>query len=1303
MAEVKKAPKKTLTPTKFDRIKISVASPKDILEWSYGEILKPETINYRTQKPEKDGLFAENIFGPSKDWECYCGKYKKIRYKGIVCDKCGVEVTRSIVRRQRMGHISLAVPVAHIWYLRGSPSKIGLLLGLTSRNLEKVVYFAAYVVIEVNEDIRREILERLDNEFSQYKKQIKKEMNKKLEELNQNLVQATSDAEKAQQKDINQHYEREIAKVKQQSAQKLEKLKMTFNKAMEEVGKLAPNQIISENKYRNLSLRYGQIVKAGIGAEAIYELLTRIDLKEVIEKIDEELATASSQRRRKLLKKLRLAKNLLKAKVRPEWMILKELPVIPPDLRPMVQLDGGRFASSDLNDLYRRVINRNNRLKKLIELGAPEIICRNEKRMLQEAIDALIDNTPRRGKSAVLTSNRRKYKSLSDMLKGKQGRFRQNLLGKRVDYSGRSVIVVGPDLKLNQCGLPKKIALELYKPYIIHGLIEKGFAHNIKNAGKIIERKDPEVWDILEEAVTNSYVLLNRAPTLHRLGIQAFQPVLIEGKAIQIPPLVCDAYNADFDGDQMAVHLPLSQSAQKESAEYMNASHNLLKPADGEPIAAPAQDMILGCFYLTVEIPNRKGEGKFYSSSEEAVIAYSQDMLDLHSRIKIMVNGKILDTTLGRVIFNSIIPEELGYQNRAFIKGDLEEIIKQSFDVCGLKKTSKFVDEIMNLGFYYATRSGITFSVNDINIPPEKAALIEETDEKVNESLEQYFQGLISKNEHKQKLVDEWLGAISRLNDLIKSHMTPENPLHSCVLSKARGNISQFGQMAGLKGLVSNPSGEIIDLPIKSNFAEGLSELEYFIATHGSRKGKTDTALKTADAGYLTRRLVDVSQDLITTTDDCGTENGVIFYRQEIENDFDDFTKRIIGRYTLRDIVDPKTKKTLIKKNEIIDSKIARELADNKNISEIPVRSVLYCENIWGVCTKCYGTDLATGQQVKLGEAVGIVAAQSIGEPGTQLSMRTFHTGGVAAVADITQGLPRVEELFEARTPHSAAILADLGGKVKISEKDKSLVVTVTATNVPDEEYLFNPEGSNLKITTGEKVSDNQILVILPDQTEIRALFRGTVNIKKDKITVKHPGKITKDYPIPSHLPLIVKEGDTIVRGDALTEGHLNLSELLRYKGDLAVKKYLISEIQKTYMYVGSTIHDKHLEIIIKQMFSKVRITDPQDSEYLPREIVDLYRLTKNNQDLIKEGKKPAKYENIIMGITKVSLKTDSFLSAASFQETTGVLLNAAIQGKIDYLRGLKENTIIGKLIPTGTGFSQERYKKIMKAISKED
>ena len=1285
----------------FDRIKISIASPEDIKYWSYGEVLKPETINYRTQKPEKDGLFAENIFGPTKDWECYCGKYKKIRYKGIVCDKCGVEVTRSLVRRQRLGHISLAVPVAHIWYLRGSPCVTGLLLNITSRNLERVIYFASYIVIEVNEEVRQEIMGKLTAEFDQYKKQLKKELAKSLDDLNQAKDQALSTAPNDQKKDINEHYEREIAKASQQSAHKLENLKSTFNKALDEVGKLTPYQIISEKKYRMLSMRYGQIIRAGIGAEAIFELLSKIDINEQIKLILEELTTASSQRRRKLLKKLRLLKNLNKANIRPEWMILKELPVIPPDLRPMVQLDGGRFASSDLNDLYRRVINRNNRLKKLIDLGAPEIICRNEKRMLQEAVDALVDNTPRRGKSAVLTSNRRKYKSLSDMLKGKQGRFRQNLLGKRVDYSGRSVIVVGPDLNLNQCGLPKKIALELYKPYIIHGLIDRGYAHNIKNAGKIIERKDPEIWDILEESVNNSYVLLNRAPTLHRLGIQAFKPVLIEGKAIQIPPLVCQAYNADFDGDQMAVHLPLSKMAQEESAAFMNASKNLLKPADGEPIVAPAQDMILGCYYLTVEIPGRIGEGKYFTSLEEAIMAYSQKCLDLHSPVHIRLGDKLIKTTVGRAIFNSIFPSELEYHNKTFIKGDLENIIKKSFEVCGLEKTSIFVDKIMQIGFYYATKSGITFSVDDINIPLEKNEVIENTENIVNESLNQYFQGLITKKEHKQKLIESWLDSIGQLNNIIKDHMTPSNPLHACVLSKARGNISQFGQMAGLKGLVSNPAGEIIELPIKSNFTEGLSELEYFISTHGSRKGKTDTALKTADAGYLTRRLVDVSQDMITTAEDCGATEGISYSRSEIDKEQEEFTKKIIGRYPTVDILDPDTKEIIVDSNTLITEVTAKQIITNPKIANVSVRSTLYCRNIWGICTKCYGADLTTNQSIKFGEAIGIIAAQSIGEPGTQLSMRTYHTGGVAVVADITQGLPRVEELFEARIPHSPAILAEFSGKVTITEKDKSVVITISSSNVADEEYSIYPN-TTFKVENLDKVSDNQILAILPDQTEIRSRFRGVVTITTDKIIVKHPGKITKDFPIPPHLPIIVNDGQDVEQGDPLTEGHFNLAELLRLKGDLAVKKYLISEIQKTYMYVGSTIHDKHLEVIIRQMFSKVRITDPCDSDFLPREIIDRYHLQKTNDALVADKKNPAKFENIIMGITKVSLKTDSFLSAASFQETTGVLLNAAIQGKMDYLRGLKENTIIGKLIPTGTGFSPERYQKIMAALSEE-
>ncbi len=1299
MEDTKKA-KKNISQGDFDSIQISVASPEDILSWSHGEVLKPETINYRTQKPEKDGLFAENIFGPSKDWECYCGKYKKIRYRGIVCDKCGVEVTRSVVRRQRMGHIALAVPVTHIWYLRGSPSKLGLLLGLTSRDLEKVVYFAAYIITSVDEEIRKNVLDRMNNEFVQYQKQIKKEMDKKVTDLTQTKTQAVEQADKNQQKEISKHYDKEITKAKQQAAKKNDELKITFNKALEEVGKLAAYQIISESQYRNISLRYGQIIKANIGAEAIFELLNGINVEEEITTISEELVTSSTQKRRKLLKKMRLLKNLNISKIRPDWMVLKHLPVIPPDLRPMVQLDGGRFASSDLNDLYRRVINRNNRLKKLIDLGAPEIICRNEKRMLQEAVDALIDNTPRRGKSAVLTSNRRKYKSLSDMLKGKQGRFRQNLLGKRVDYSGRSVIAVGPDLRLDQCGLPKKIALELFKPYVIHGLIERGFAHNIKNAGKIIERKSPEIWDILEDAVTNAYVLLNRAPTLHRLGIQAFQPVLIEGKAIQIHPLVCPAYNADFDGDQMAVHLPLSKNAQQEAKNVMASNNNLLKPADGEPIVAPSQDIVLGCYYLTSELKGKPGEGKAFSSVNEAILAYSEKALDLHSICKIKIGDEIKETTIGRIIFNSILPEELGFKNQTFIKGNLEGLISECFNVVGIKKTAVFVDQLKQLGFYYATRSGITFSVDDIDIPEEKAQFINETEEKIANSLEQFYMGLITRQEYRRTMIESWLESINKLNELIKSKMDPENPLHACIISKARGNISQFGQMAGLKGLVSSPSGDIIELPIKSNFSEGLSELEYFIATHGARKGKTDTALKTADAGYLTRRLVDVAQDIITTTDDCGTEEGIVYHRSEWEKEPEEYVKKLVGRFATFDIAKPGSKKLYVSKDELITIQAAKDILNDKKIKEVSLRSTLYCENVWGVCTKCYGHDLGRGELVSKGVAVGIIAAQSIGEPSTQLTMRTFHTGGVASTADITQGLPRIEELYEARVPSSAAILSDLSGKASVSEKNDDLVVTVTSKNIPEEVYTF-PKEATLKVENGEKVIDNQSIVVLPDQTEIRAQYRGDVSISGNQISIKHPQKISKDYIIPPNYSLMISDGDVVERGSALTEGHFNLAELLLLKGDLAVKKYLIGEIQKTYMYVGSTIHDKHLEIIVRQMFSKVRITDPQESEYLPREIVDQNQLNKDNEVLIKAKKKPALSEPIVMGITKVSLKTESFLSAASFQETTSVLMNAALQGKSDMLRGLKENTIIGKLIPVGTGFSQERYDKIIKEASK--
>jgi len=1287
-------------PADFEQIKISIASPDDILSWSHGEILKPETINYRTQKPEKDGLFAENIFGPSKDWECYCGKYKKIRYKGIVCDKCGVEVTRSIVRRQRMGHISLAVPIAHIWYLRGSPSKLALILGLTSRNLEKVIYFAAYIIIDVNEEIRQEVLQRLQNEYGQYQKQIKKEIEKRLKEITQNKNQALDQADKNQAKDITKHYDKEMAKAKQQAAHKIDNLKNTFNKAMEEVGKLTPNQIISEKKYRTISLRYGQIIRAGIGAEAIFELLNKINIEEGIDKITEELKTAATQRRRKLLKKMRLFRNLHEAKIKPEWMVLKVLPVIPPDLRPMVQLDGGRFASSDLNDLYRRVINRNNRLKKLIELGAPEIICRNEKRMLQEAVDALIDNTPRRGKNAVLTSNRRKYKSLSDMLKGKQGRFRQNLLGKRVDYSGRSVIAVGPNLYLDQCGLPKKIALELFKPYVIHGLIERGFAHNIKNAGKIIERKDPEVWDILEEAVINSHVLLNRAPTLHRLGIQAFRPVLIEGKAIQIHPLVCSAYNADFDGDQMAVHLPLSSYAQAEAKSVMSSRRNILKPADGDPVVAPKQDMILGCYYLTVELAGKKGEGKAYSSIDEAITAYSLGYLDLHAKVKIALTpDNIIETTIGRVIFNSIFPAEMGFKNITFGKKELESLVKEVFDVCGIDAAADFVNRVMSIGFYYATRSGITVSIDDIIIPESKTDVIQQAETVISSTLEQYYLGLITKKEYTHKFIETWFDAIDVLKGKLKEQLNPENPIHACIISKARGSIDQYQQIAGFKGLVSNPANEIIELSIKSNFTEGLSAIEYFISTHGARKGKSDQALRTADAGYLTRRLVDVAQDLIITNEDCGTDEGIVYTRQDMNEDGDDFPARIIGRFALKKVIDPKTKKTIVNAKEIITVEIAKQILANEKISEVVVRSPFYCRNYWGICRNCYGMDLGSGQLVEEGTAVGIIAAQSIGEPGTQLSMRTFHTGGVAQVADITQGLPRIEELFEARVPNDAAILSELSGKVTIAEKDKGIVMTVTAKNVPDEEYNL-PENSTLKVENNDKVNDHQVLVILPDQSEIRCQFRGIVNIRGNKITVRHPGKIAKDYQVQPNMSITVNDGDVVEKGDALTEGHLNLSELLRLKGDLAVKKYLIAEIQKTYMFVGSFINDKHLETIIRQMFSKVRITDPMDSDFLPREIVDINELMKENQTILKAKKKTPKFEHIVMGITKVSLKTESFLSAASFQETTSVLMNAAIKGKVDHLRGLKENTIIGKLIPAGTGYNKARYEKILKAIT---
>ncbi len=1135
-------------------MRIGLASPELIRGWSSGEVRKPETINYRTLKPERDGLFCERIFGPTRDWECHCGKYKRVRYKGIICDRCGVEVTRSKVRRERLGHIELAAPVSHIWYFKGIPSRMGLLLDMSPRSLEKILYFVSYIVVEPGET------------------------------------------------------------------------------------PLMKKQLLTETEYREYREKYGNLFKAAMGAEAVKKLLEEIELENLSKELRQELKEVSGQRKVRAIRRLEVVEAFRKSGNRPEWMVMDVIPVIPPELRPMVQLDGGRFATSDLNDLYRRVINRNNRLKRLLDLGAPDIIVRNEKRMLQEAVDALIDNG-RRGRPVTGPGNR-PLKSLSDMLKGKQGRFRQNLLGKRVDYSGRSVIVVGPELLLHQCGLPKEMALELFKPFVMKKLVNDGFAHNIKSAKRMVERVRPEVWDVLEEVIKDHPVLLNRAPTLHRLGIQAFEPVLVEGRAIQIHPMVCTAYNADFDGDQMAVHVPLSAEAQAESRLLMLSAHNILNPKDGRPVAIPTQDMVLGCYYLTLEKKGVVGEGKVLRDASEAIMAYRTGNADLHARVKIRIaDGSLLETTVGRIIFNEVIPEELGYINEIASKKVLGNVVAKAYRDLGYAKTAALLDGLKKLGYLYATRAGITIGINDITIPEEKKVILAGS-EKIVETIElQYRRGLITEEERYQKVIETWSEATEKVTEALLKTLDKFNPVYMMATSGARGNIQQIRQLAGMRGLMADPSGRIIDLPIKANFREGLTVLEYFISTHGARKGLADTALRTADSGYLTRRLVDVAQDVIVREDDCGTTNGIEV--DEIKDGNETIEKledRIIGRIAVDEIINPKTKEVIVQANEEISEAMAGE-ALAAGIDKVRIRSVLTCKTRYGVCKKCYGRNLATGRQVDIGEAVGIIAAQSIGEPGTQLTMRTFHTGGVAG-DDITQGLPRVEELFEARKPKGQAVITEIDGQIKVQEVKGRREIEVISDN-------------------GER----------------------------------------ETYQVPYGARMRVKEGQKISAGDELTEGSVNPHDMLKIKGLKGVQMYLVHEVQRVYRLQGVDINDKHIEVMVRQMLRKVKIEDPGDTELLPGGLIDVFDFEEENAGAIAGGGQPSTARPVLLGITKASLATDSFLSAASFQETTRVLTEAAIKGKLDPLLGLKENVIIGKLVPAGTGMSRYRNIKIIPVV----
>ena len=1181
----------------FEAIQIGLASPEKIREWSRGEVKKPETINYRTLKPERDGLFCERIFGPQKDWECHCGKYKRVRYKGVVCDRCGVEVTRSKVRRERMGHIELAVPVSHIWYFKGIPSRMGLILDMSPRALEKVLYFAAYVVVDPGR---------------------------------------TS---------------------------------------------LMKNQILSEKEYREYYEKYGDMFRAGMGAETILEMLQNIDLEALYEELKADLDGAKGQKKIRTVRRLEVVEAFRKSGNKPEWMILTVIPVIPPEIRPMVQLDGGRFATSDLNDLYRRVINRNNRLKRLLDLGAPEIIVRNEKRMLQEAVDALIDNG-RRGRPVTGPGNR-PLKSLSDMLKGKQGRFRQNLLGKRVDYSGRSVIVVGPELKIYQCGLPKKMALELFKPFVMKKLVADGLAHNIKSAKRMVERVRPEVWDVLEDVISEHPVLLNRAPTLHRLGIQAFEPVLVEGKALKLHPLVCTAFNADFDGDQMAVHVPLSAEAQAEARFLMLSANNLIKPQDGKPVTVPTQDMVLGSYYLTLKDDSEIGTGKVFSSYNEAVLAYVNKAVGLHAPIKVRITQKVngvektglIDATVGRLIFNSKIPQDLGFVDRNDPEHELDleigdnvlktpasksdnkehvepgvdkkllgKIINASIKIHGITETATLLDDVKAMGYKYSTIGAITVCVDDMQIPEEKKQYLAEAEERIDKVTRSYRRGLLTDEERYRHVIGIWSEISNKVTDALMANLSQLNPIYMMANSGARGSVNQIRQLAAMRGLMADTSGRTIEIPIRSNFREGLTVLEYFISTHGARKGLTDTALRTADSGYLTRRLVDVSQDVIVREEDCGTRDGIIVRDIRDGNEIiEPLADRLEGRTVTEDIINPKTGEIIVRENETINAEQTKQII-NAGIEEVKIRSVVKCRSKVGVCAKCYGHNLASGRQVDVGETVGIIAAQSIGEPGTQLTMRTFHAGGVAG-DDITQGLPRVEELFEARKPKGVAIISEISGRVAIEEVNNKREIVV-----------INNE-------TGEAVT----------------------------------------YMIPFGARIKVRDEQEITAGSPLTEGSINPHDILDIMGETAVQNYFIQEVQRVYRLQGVDINDKHIEVIVRQMMHKVKVEDAGDTDLLTGSLISVYELEDINKQMIEQGKRPAEAETVLMGITKAALATESFLSAASFQETTRVLTDAAIKGKKDPLVGLKENVIIGKLVPAGTGMARYNDIKVAPAYSGEE
>ena len=1269
----------------FDAIRISLASPEQIRSWSYGEVTKPETVNYRTLKPERDGLFCERIFGPTKDFECYCGKYKRIRYKGVICDKCGVEVARAKVRRERMGHIELACPVSHIWFAKGIPSRLGLLLDLSPRSLERVLYFSHYIIASIDEEARQEAIEQLEENSLQQIAERQSTLEAKIAEKEQ---------EGATVDEVNQ-LRRSFSEEKLQLEEKL-------SADVEQLKDLRKCALLTENQYHELKQKYGQVFSAGMGAEAILQLLKDVNLNEMRNELLQETRSASGQRRRKAAKQLQVVEAFRRSGNKPEWMIITVLPVLPPDLRPMVQLDGGRFATSDLNDLYRRVINRNNRLRHLLEIEAPGVIIRNEKRMLQEAVDSLIDNG-RRGR-AISVSGNHKLKSLSDMLRGKQGRFRQNLLGKRVDYSGRSVIVVGPELKLHQCGLPRRMAVELFKPFIMRRLMEQGLTHNIKSARRLVERNKPEVYDILEEVVKERPVLLNRAPTLHRLSIQAFEPVLIDGSAIQIHPLVCSAFNADFDGDQMAVHVPLSKAAVKGAREIMLSTHNMLLPSSGEPIVTPTLDMVLGCYYLTTIIPGAKGEGTISGSFEEAKLTYELGHIDLRAEIEVrrqQENGQRIKTSVGRIIFNDVLPPELGFYNKAIDKSSLKQIVTDCYKLLSNEDTAEVLDNIKQLGFHYATRSGTTIAMGDIQVPQSKPKLLEEAGERVAIIENQYNRGLITEDEKYNNTIGVWMETTDKITDIISQTLDRYGGIYMMATSGAKGNISQIRQMAGMRGLMTDPSGKIIDFPIKSGLREGLSVLEYFISTHGARKGLADTALRTSDSGYLTRRLIDVAQDVITREEDCGTTDGIWISEPQEGELLPPLTERIIGRLAASKMVNPGTGETIVDRNEEIDEQKANEIIA-AGLTKVHVRSPLSCRSRHGACQQCYGRDLARWHLVDLNTAVGIIAAQSIGEPGTQLTLRTFHTGGVVGL-DITSGLPRVEELFEARPPKGQAIISEIDGVADVVQDEEGKVIKVSSSEVYHDEYPL-PPGWQVMANDGQWVDIGAVLACQPPEAEaspqtaaltaetkpILARVAGEVTIKGDQLVISYKEEEQQEYAVPASAHIRVQTGEHIKAGQQLTEGSINPQDILHILGKEAVQQYLVDEVQKVYRSQGVNINDKHIEVIVHRMLAKVRIDSSGDTELVPGELIDIFRYEDINAKVLAEGGEPATAHSVLMGITRASLNTDSWLAAASFQETTRVLTEAAVKGAIDRLVGLKENVIIGKLIPACCPLSEE-------------